>query len=127
MAVDPENQAPPPSHLEFHLWRGSVNNQLESLTEKVDLLRQESATDRQAIRREIREERLATKTEISKLGAKIDKLEKGLSNGNSPYVTWDYIRDKIAIPVVVAAILFGLLTLCPWLLIVGYVVTGGLP
>jgi len=101
-----------------------VNNKLESLDEKLDLLRKESSSDRQAIRQEIRSERQATRADISRLSDKIDRLEHGLTNGNSPYVTWSYLRDKLLIPIVLAGIVFLLFTVFPWLIIVGYVVTG---
>jgi hypothetical protein len=93
-----DDSQPPPNHTDFHVWRGTVDEKLDELVRKVD-----------------------------RLETKLDRIERGLSNGDSPYVTWAYLRDRLVVPIIVAGILFFMLTVCPWLLIAGYLVTQQLP
>ncbi len=98
-----------PNHSGDHWWRGRVDEKLDALSNTMDLFRSE------------------TKTDIQTLADKIDKLERGMGNGGSPYVTWTYLREKFAVPLVLAMITFTLFTIMPLVIIVIYVILGRVP
>lgn len=85
-------------------WRGTVDQRLNSLDNKV--------------------EEICRK--IDRVENKIDTVNERLGNG-SRFITWEFIREKFTVPIVLAAITFFLFSVLPAILICIYLTVGKTP
>ena len=72
-------------------WRGTVDTKLEKLEHKLDEMG----------------------AKIDKLTEKVERMNERQKEDHGRFVEWEYVRDKFTVPIVVAAILFLLLTIGP--------------
>lgn len=85
-------------------WRGCVDQRLYSLDNKV--------------------EEVCRK--IDRIENKIDTVNEQLRHSDT-FITWEFIREKFTVPIVLAGITFFLFSILPALLIVIYLTMGKTP
>ena len=84
----------------FGYWRGMVDNKLEKLEESVG----------------------DNRRKLIRIEEKIDLLNSsvGISTGKSDFISWEFIRNKFMVPLILALITFVLFTVLPAVLVVIY-------
>jgi hypothetical protein len=103
-------------------WRGTVDQRLDSLDSRVEEVCRKM-------------DRIENKIDVVTTGQGLGNAAlAGLTDRENDYIiygarfiTWEFIREKFTVPIILAAILFFLFSILPALLIVIYLVLGKTP
>jgi len=85
-------------------WRGTVDQRLDNIDEKVSVVCRK----------------------IDRVEEKVDTLIDTQQNGDR-FITWQFLREKFTVPIIVAAITFFLFSVMPTIFVVIYLVVGNTP
>jgi len=79
-------------------WRGTVDQRFSNLDNKVETVCRK----------------------IDRIEDKIDVLNNRLGDNDTKFITWEFIREKFTVPIVIAGITFFLFSVLPAIMVVIY-------